>query len=81
MITVVVRSPGKLFDATAEELAPIKRVTNVVELELRHSDGTTEEVIVNKADFGKVVTAEVLAKADIIRGRRNGYRSNGDFHQ
>lgn len=78
VITVVVRSLGKLFDATAEELSPLKRVTNVVELELRHPDGSSEEIIVNEADFDKVVTPEVIANADSIRGRRNGYRPPGD---
>lgn len=78
VITVVVRSAGKLFDATAEELAPLKRVNNVVELELRHPDGKNEEILVNKADFDKLVTPELLEKADSIRGRRNGYRPNGD---
>src|SRR5688500_5978357 len=79
VITVVVRSLGKLFDATAEELSPLKRVTNVVELELRHPDGNSEEIIVNKADFEKIATPELLANADSIRGRRNGWKpSNGD---
>jgi hypothetical protein len=73
VVTVVVRSVGKLFDAKAEELAGLKRVTNVVELELRHPDGNSEEIIVSKADFDKVVSEEVLAKADSIRGRRNGF--------
>ena len=73
VVTVVVRAEGKLFDAKPQELAPLKRLTNVVELELRKPDGTSEEVIVSKADFDKVVTAEVLAKADSIRGRRNGF--------
>lgn len=54
VITVVVRSLGKLYDATAEEFAPLKRVTNVVELELRHPDESSEETIVNKGDFEKV---------------------------
>ena len=79
VITVIVRSEGKQFDATAEELAPIKRLTNVVELELKHPDGRTEEIIANKADFDKVVTPEVLKRADSLRGRRNGYSPrNGD---
>lgn len=77
VVTVVVRSVGKLFDAKAEELEGLKRVTNVVELELRHADGNTEEIIVSKADFDKVVTAEVLANADSIRGRRNGFTPKG----
>ena len=78
VITVVVRSLGKLFDVTAEELLPRKRVTDVVELELRHPDVTSEEVIVTKADFDKLVTPEVLANADSIRGSRIGYRPAGD---
>ena len=73
VVTVVVRSEGKLFDAKPEELASLKPLTNVVELELRKADGTSQEVIVSKTDFDKVVTAEVLAKADSIRGRRNGF--------
>lgn len=80
VITVVVREQGKLFDASAEELSGLKRLTNVVELELRHANGTSEEIIVSKSDFEKVVTPEVLANADNIRGRRNGFRpaSNGN---
>lgn len=78
VITVVVRSAGKLFDASAEELEGLKRVTNVVELELRHADGSSEEIIVSKGDFDKVVTPEVLAAADNIRGRRNGYKPSGE---
>ncbi|WP_394525610.1 hypothetical protein [Paenarthrobacter nicotinovorans] len=56
VITVVVRSAGRLFDAPSEELAGPKCVKNVVELELRRPDGTSEEIIVSKADFEKVVT-------------------------
>lgn len=77
VITVVVRSAGKLFDASAEELAGLKRVTNIVELELRHANGKSEEILVSQADFDKVVSAEVLAKADSIRGRRNGFTPKG----
>lgn len=78
VVTVVVRSLGKLFDASAEELAGLKRVTNVVELELRHSNGENEEILVGKSDFDKLITQELLDKADSIRGRRNGYRPNGE---
>jgi soluble P-type ATPase len=78
VVTVVVRSVGKLFDALPEELEGLKRMNNVVEIELRHADGKTEEFIVSKADFDKVVTPEVLAVADNIRGRRNGFKPNGD---
>ncbi|WP_138443423.1 hypothetical protein [Sinomonas susongensis] len=73
VITVVVRAAGKQFDTTAEEIAPLKRVTNVVQLELKHANGKTEEILVDKADFDKLVTADVLKRADSLRGRRQGY--------
>lgn len=78
VVSVVVRAAGKIFDASAQELAGLKTVNNVVELELRHPDGRTEEILVSKASFDQVVSAEVLDKADSIRGRRTGFRpSNG----
>ncbi|MCO4274306.1 hypothetical protein NG701_07665 [Pseudarthrobacter sp. HLT3-5] len=77
VITVVVRGLGKLFDASKDELDGLKRLTNVVEIELRHPDGNTEEFITSKGDFDKVVTPEVLAAADNIRGRRNGFTPKG----
>ncbi len=73
VITVVLRGLGKLFDASAEELEGLKRLTNVVEVELRHADGKEESFIVSKTEFDKLVTEEVLANADSIRGRRNGF--------
>lgn len=73
VVTVVVRSENKVFDASAEELASIKRLANVVELELRHANGDTEQVICTQAEFDKVVSADVLAKADSTRGRRTGF--------
>lgn len=73
-VTVVVRSAGKLFDADIKELAALRRVTDVVELELRHGDGKVEQILVNQADFNKLVSKEVLAGADTIRGRRRGYK-------
>jgi hypothetical protein len=77
VITVVVRGLGKLFDAEASEIEGLKRLNNVVEIELRHPDGNTEEFITSKSDFDKVVTPEVLAVADNIRGRRNGFTPKG----
>lgn len=73
LVTVVVRSAGKIFDASEQELASLKRLTNVEQLELRHANGKTEEILVDKAEFQKLVTAEVLARADAIRGRRSGF--------
>lgn len=80
VVTVVIRSEGKKFDCVIEELAELKRLTNVVEMELQHANGEEEDIIVTKADFDKLVTPEVLERADNIRGRRTGYKpkTNGD---
>ena len=78
VVTVVVRSLGKLFDASPDEVSGLKPLTNVVEVELRQPDGSSKEIIVSKSDFDKLVTPEVLAAADNIRGRRNGYKPSGD---
>jgi hypothetical protein len=78
VVTVVMRGLGKLFDASSDELTGLKPLKDVVEVELRHPDGKSEEIIVSKTDFDKVVTPEVLAQADNIRGRRNGFKPNGD---
>lgn len=58
----------------------MKRPPNVIEIELQHPDDREEEIIVNKGEFDKIVTEEVLQRADTVRGRRNGFRPtrNGD---
>lgn len=73
-VTVVVRSEGKLFDADIKELSVLKRLTDVVELELRHGNGEAEHILVNRAEFDKLVTKDVLLRADSIRGRRKNFR-------
>jgi hypothetical protein len=85
VVTVAVKSHpdltdgGRVFDAAQDELAGLKPVTNLVQLELRYADGTTKDVLVTKTDFSKVVPDEVLKNADSLRGRRTGYKpgSNG----
>ncbi|NKG19806.1 hypothetical protein [Paeniglutamicibacter terrestris] len=78
VITVVIRSEGKLFDVWDEELIGLMRLTNVVEIEFRHADGSTEVIMVNKSDFDQIVTPEVLAVDDNIRGRRKGFKPTAD---
>ncbi|MCF8783248.1 hypothetical protein [Rhodococcus ruber] len=73
VVTVVVRSENKVFDATAEELSSLKRLSNVIELEYKHADGTVEQVICTQAEFAKLVPAEKLAEFDSARGRRSGF--------
>lgn len=82
VVTVVVRShpdlqEGKIFDASAEELAPLKTVDNLVALELRLPDGTTKEQVCTKTEFSKLISTEQLNEFDSVRGRRTGYRPNG----
>lgn len=79
VVTVVVKAhpdltEGKVFDASAAELKGITAITNLVTLEYRYPSGDTKQVVCSKADFSKVVSDEVLAKADSSRGRRTGYR-------
>lgn len=73
VITVTVKSAGKVFDASAEELAGLKRLNNVVELDLKHPDGTVETVLCSQTEFGKIVTPEKLESFDQSRGRRAGF--------
>ena len=79
VVTVVVRShpdlsEGKVFDAAQDELAALKPVTNLVQLELRYADGTTKELAVTKTELSKVVPDSVLEAADGLRGRRTGFK-------
>lgn len=73
VVMVICREAGKVLDAHPEELAGLKRVSNVVELEFRHPDGRSESVLVSRADYEKVFTKEILDEADNIKGRRKGY--------
>lgn len=47
---------------------------------MQHPDAREEGIIVNTGEFDKIVTEEVLQRADTVRGRRNGFRPtrNGD---
>lgn len=73
VVTVAVKSAGKVFDASSEELSTLKRLNNVVELELRHPDGNIESVLCSQAEFTKIVPAEKLETFDQLRGRRSGW--------
>lgn len=78
VVTVTVKSAGKVFDASAEELAGLKRLTNVVELEYKHPDGNAETVLCTQAEFSKIVTSEKLETFDASRGRRTGFSPRRD---
>lgn len=73
VVTVVIRTEGKVFDATAEELSTLKRLSNVVELEYKHPDGSVESVLCTQTEFAKLVPPEKLAGFDAARGRRTGF--------
>lgn len=83
--TVVIKShpditESKVFDASVKELAGLKGMsTNLVQLEVRTSDGTVTALVVTKSEFAKLVSAEQLKSFNAARGRRPGYRppSNG----
>lgn len=80
LVTVLVRLDGesKVVDLAAEEIANLKTVNGLVELEIKPASGPERTVFVTKAELGKVIPDEVLQKADNARGRRKGFSpSNG----
>lgn len=81
--TVVVRNhptleEAKVFDCTAEELKALKTVDNLIELEVRSSSGQNYTVYATKAELAKLVPDEKLTGFDAARGRRTGFRPNGN---
>lgn len=73
VVTVVVRSAQKVFDAHVDELTPLKALSDVEELDLRYPNGETKTILVTKAEFSKLVPGDKLAGFDSSRGRRSGY--------
>jgi hypothetical protein len=80
-VTVVVRQHPNLeepvqFDALPKEISGLKGAGDLVQLEIRN--GETRSLVVTLAEFNKLAPniAEVLAKADGLRGRRKGFRPN-----
>jgi hypothetical protein len=78
-VTVVDKTHGKVFDAAPDELKALKGVVNVVELEYRYPSGQVATLLVQKADYEKLVPTDKLAGFDSNRGRRSGYspKQNG----
>lgn len=83
-VNLVVRNHSKLdeakqVDLSKAELASIKQVTGVIPVDVRPENGETYTVFVTEAELEKVVSLDVLKKADGLRGRRAGTspRSNG----
>lgn len=72
LVTVVIKSAGKRFDAARDELAALKTVSNVEELEYQYPSGERETVLVTKAELNKLIPAEKVESFDSSRGRRTG---------
>lgn len=72
LVTVVVKSAGRKFDAGRDELAALKTVNNVEELEYQYPNGERQTVLVTKAELNKLVPQEKLESFDSNRGRRTG---------
>ncbi|MEV0360120.1 hypothetical protein AB0H71_29080 [Nocardia sp. NPDC050697] len=73
VVTVALRSQGKVFDATAAELSGLKLLSNVVELEYRYPDKEPESVFCTEAELAKLIPADKMEKFDALKGRRTGY--------
>lgn len=82
VVNVVVRHPdleeGRQFDASQEALKALKHASDLVSLELKPADGTSQEAFSTAAEFAKVVPAEKFKNFDQLRGRRKGFRPNAD---
>ena len=81
VLTVVIKGhpdldgESKVFDTTGDELAPLKTVTGLVELEVRDTNsGQSWSQYVTKAELAKLVPDEKLRSFDNARGRRTGFR-------
>lgn len=78
VVTVNVKTAGKVFDCKADEIKGLKRLTGVVALEIKLPNGEIEQVLTTEKDFHAVVPQEVVDNADSNRGRRSGFRpANG----
>lgn len=84
VLTVIVKShpdlggENKVFDTSQEELKDLKTVEGLVELEVKDVAGNTHELFVNTAELAKVIPVEKLKSFDNARGRRTGFRPNGN---
>ncbi|WP_139182838.1 hypothetical protein [Rhodococcus erythropolis] len=76
MVNVVVRHPeheeARQFDASQEELKALKTVGNLVSLELRFANGTSQDVFAAAVEFAKLVPAEKLTTFDLNRTGESG---------
>jgi hypothetical protein len=70
---------AKVFDATIKEVEALKTVTGLVELELRLPGGS-RTVFITAADLAKSIPDEKFKGFDSARGRRTGFRTNGNGH-
>lgn len=76
VVTVTIKSAGKVFDAHPDELKVLKAVSNVVELEYKYPSGQVSTVLVPKVELNKLIPEEKLAHLASNRGRRPGFSPN-----
>lgn len=72
---------SKRFDLSVEELATLKTVTNLVEVDLTMPDGSNTKVFCTKAELAKLLPDDKLKGLPNARGREPGFRpQNGNGH-
>jgi hypothetical protein len=64
------------FDTTEEELKALKTISNLVKLEYKFPDGTTQEVFATSAEFNKLLPVEKVTALGSNRGRAKGFSPN-----
>ena len=76
-VTLVVRShkatdEAKSLDVLPAEIEGLKEAADLVTLEIRQ-DGATRQLVTTLTEFRKLVSDEIVTKAQGLRGRRIGY--------
>ena len=76
-VTLIVRrhkgvDEAKSLDVLPTEIENLKEAADLVTLEIRQ-DGVTRQLVTTLTEFRKLVSDEVVVKAQGLRGRRIGY--------
>lgn len=77
-LTIRLDDDVKQADTTQEELKTLKTVTGLVEIEVKIAVGEGYRVYATRAELEKWIGADKLKALPGNRGRRPGYKPNGN---
>ena len=83
VVEVTIRShpdleEAKRFDTQPSELKDLKPLEGLVELELRSPSGSVGTMYLDREEFDAVIPPDKVKAVDSTRGRRTGFRPNGN---